>query len=193
MKTDSSIRSTVSAISPVAGQTGGRNNPEKNYSIENVALDTATRPQENQREKCAERAQLAHAVAQAVLSLNACSREYQDARDREEDPEQISIALTAAREAKRAAVHAYDEHIKKHGCSRRDWESMSSEERRLLAAYETATRLYSSAVSELARQRGVLPLDAYNQLREGVEQARINCEKARLTLQNVQSGKQKAE
>ncbi len=67
-------------------------------------------------ERCAERAKFAHAVAQAVLSLNARSREYQDARDRKENPEQISIALTAARDAERAAVHDYDEHIKKHGC-----------------------------------------------------------------------------
>ena len=50
-----------------------------------------------------------------------------------------------------------------------------NKDRRLLAAYETVTRLYSRAVSELARQRGVLPLDAYNRLRERVEQARINC------------------
>jgi hypothetical protein len=117
MKTDSSIRSTASAISPVAEQTGGRNNPGRNYSVENVDLDTATRSQENQRERCSERAKLAHAVAQAVLSLNACSREYQAAREnREENPEQISVALTAAREAERAAVRAYDDHIKAHGC-----------------------------------------------------------------------------
>src|SRR5216683_1457954 len=102
MNPDSSVRSTASAISPVAGQTGGRNNPGRNYLVENVDLDTATRPQENQREKCSERAKLAHAVAQAVLSLNACSREYQDARDREENPEQVSVALTTAREAERA-------------------------------------------------------------------------------------------
>ena len=116
MNTDSSIRSTASAISPVAGQTSARNNPGRNYSVENVDLETAARPQEHQREKCAERAKLAHAVAQAVLNLNACSREYQDARDRKENPEQISIALTSAREAERAAIHAYDEHIKVHGC-----------------------------------------------------------------------------
>jgi len=117
MNTDTSIRSTASAIAPVAGQTGARNNPGRNYSVENVDLDTATRPQENQREKCAERAKLAHAVAQAVLSLNACLREYHDARDRQENPEQISVALTAAREVERTAVHDYDDHIKKHGCT----------------------------------------------------------------------------
>ena len=116
MKTDSSIRSTASAFSPVAGQTGRRNNPGRNYSVENVALDTG-RPQEIHRQKCAERAKLAHAVAQAVLSLNACLREYHDARDRQENPEQISVALTAAREVERTAVHDYDDHIKKHGCT----------------------------------------------------------------------------
>jgi len=73
MNTDTSIRSTASAIAPVAGQTGARNNPGRNYSVENVDLDTAARPQENKREKCAERGKLAHAVAQAVLSLNAWS------------------------------------------------------------------------------------------------------------------------
>jgi hypothetical protein len=115
MKTDSSIRSTASAFSPVAGQTGGRNNPGRNYSVENVALDTA-RPQEIQRQKCAERAKLAHAVGQAVLSLNARSRGYQDARERKENTFQFSLALENARAAEHAAVHAYHDHIKKHGC-----------------------------------------------------------------------------
>ena len=103
MKTDSSIRSTASAISPVAEQTGGRNNPGRNYSVENVALDTA-RPQEIQRQKCAERAKLAHAVGQAVLSLNARSRGYQDARERKENTFQFSLALENARAAEHAAT-----------------------------------------------------------------------------------------
>ena len=116
MNPDSSVRSTASAISPVAGQTGARNNPGRNYSVENVDLETAARPQENQREKCSERAKLAHAVAQAVLSLNACSREYQDARERKENTFEFSLALENARAAEHAAVHAYHDHIKKHGC-----------------------------------------------------------------------------
>jgi hypothetical protein len=62
-------------------------------------------------------------------------------------------------------------------------------ERRLLAEYGTATRFYSWAVSELSRQRGVLPLDAYDKLRELVENARRDCDKARLALQGFRSGK----
>ncbi len=69
-------------------------------------------------ERCDERAKLGDAVAQAVSNLYARTREYQDARDRKENPEQFSIALAAARNAERTAVHAYDEHIKKHGCKR---------------------------------------------------------------------------
>src|SRR5260370_2940124 len=65
-------------------------------------------------ERCAERAKFAHAVAQAVLSLNARIREYQDARDRKENPEQISIALTAPRDAEPASVHVYNNHFNKH-------------------------------------------------------------------------------
>ena len=68
-------------------------------------------------EKCAERAKLADAVARAVADLYARSRDYSAARDRKENPEQFSIALTAARNAERIAVHDYDDHIKKHGCS----------------------------------------------------------------------------
>ncbi len=66
--------------------------------------------------RCAERARLGDAVAQAVSNLYARSREYQDARDRKENPEQISIALAAARDVERAAVRDYDEHVQKHGC-----------------------------------------------------------------------------
>ena len=116
MRSGSSIRSTASAIAPVAGRTGGRNSPGRNYSVENIGLGTAARRQENQPEKCAERAKLGHAVAWAVCDLYARSREYQAVRDRKESPEQISIALTAAREAARVTVHAYAHHIKKHGC-----------------------------------------------------------------------------
>ena len=62
--------------------------------------------------------------------------------------------------------------------------SPDNAERRLLAEYETVTRFYSWAVSELSRQCGVLPPDAYNRLRELAENARMDCEKARVALQD---------
>ena len=58
-----------------------------------------------------------------------------------------------------------------------------NEERRLLAEYETATRFYSWAASELSRQRGVLPDDTYHKLQTLVEEALMDCEKARVSLQ----------
>ena len=67
-------------------------------------------------EICAERARLAEELAHAVSDIYARSREYQDARDRKENPEQISIALSAARTVERAAVQAYDDPHQEHGC-----------------------------------------------------------------------------
>jgi hypothetical protein len=67
-------------------------------------------------EECAERARFADAVTQAVADMCARSREYQAARDWKENPEQISINMAAAHSVERAAVYAYDEHIKMHGC-----------------------------------------------------------------------------
>ncbi len=73
--------------------------------------------------------------------------------------------------------------------------SPDNEERRLLAEYETVTRFYSWAVSELSRQRGVLPLDGYDKLRdlgELVEKTRLDCQKTRVALQNFRSEKRKS-
>jgi hypothetical protein len=50
------------------------------------------------------------------LTVYARSREYQRAKNRKENTAQITLVLQAARDIKRAAVHAYDDHIKKHGC-----------------------------------------------------------------------------
>ena len=54
----------------------------------------------------------------------------------------------------------------------------------LLAEYETATRLYSLAVSELSRQRGTLPYDAYVKLRMVAEDAHEEYERARVELRD---------
>jgi hypothetical protein len=67
-------------------------------------------------ERCTERARLAEALARAVSDVYARSREYNDARERKENVVQITLVLQAARDVERAAVRAYDEHIKKHGC-----------------------------------------------------------------------------
>ncbi len=70
--------------------------------------------------------------------------------------------------------------------------SPDNAERRLLAEYETVTRFYSWAVSELSRQRGVLPLDAHNKLSKLVDKARRDCAKARVALRDFRNGKQKS-
>jgi len=55
-------------------------------------------------------------LARTVSDVYARSREYNDARGRNENIVQITLVLQAARNVERAAVHAYDDHIKKHGC-----------------------------------------------------------------------------
>ena len=60
--------------------------------------------------------------------------------------------------------------------------SPDNEERRLHAEYETATSFYSWTVRELARTRGLLPIDQYNRLFDMVENARLECELARVAL-----------
>jgi hypothetical protein len=62
--------------------------------------------------------------------------------------------------------------------------SPDNEERRLLAEYETATHFYSWTVRELSRQRGTLPYDHYDRLLNMVENARLECERARLAVQD---------
>ena len=68
------------------------------------------------KESCGRRARFAEALAQAVSNVYARDREYQGAKERKENTFEFSLALENARAAERAAVHAYDEHIKKHGC-----------------------------------------------------------------------------
>jgi hypothetical protein len=60
--------------------------------------------------------------------------------------------------------------------------SPDNEERRLLAEHETVTGFYSWTVRELSRQRGTLPNDQYIRLLNMVENARFECERARLAL-----------
>jgi len=60
--------------------------------------------------------------------------------------------------------------------------SPNNEERRLLAEYQTATGFYSWAVGELARQRGTVPRDHYERLRNLVGNARVGSERALLAL-----------
>jgi hypothetical protein len=62
--------------------------------------------------------------------------------------------------------------------------SPDNKERRLLAEYETATGFYSWAVRELSRQRGTLAHDEYERLRNMVENARLESERARLAVKN---------
>jgi hypothetical protein len=61
--------------------------------------------------------------------------------------------------------------------------SPDNEERRLIAEYETVTRFYSWAVSELSRQRGLLPQDAHDKMLKLTEDARTDCNRARLELE----------
>ena len=73
--------------------------------------------------RCVERARLADILAQAVADLYAINREYQRAKNRNEDTVRITLVLQTvtsmlqtSRDVERSAVHAYDDHIKKHGC-----------------------------------------------------------------------------
>ncbi len=61
-------------------------------------------------------------------------------------------------------------------------DSPQNEERRLLAEWETATHFYSWTVRELSRQRENVPSDHYERLLNLVENARLECERARLAL-----------
>ncbi len=62
-------------------------------------------------------------------------------------------------------------------------ESPDNEERRLIAEYETVTRFYSWAMSELSRQRGLLPRETYDKMLKVTEDARTDCKRARLELE----------
>lgn len=62
-------------------------------------------------------------------------------------------------------------------------EAPDNEERDLLAEYDMATSFYSWAVSELARQRGLLPRDAFLKLFQVAEDARTDCERVRSELE----------
>jgi len=70
--------------------------------------------------------------------------------------------------------------------------SPDSEEQQLLAEYETATGFYSWTVRELSRQRGTLPNDHYDRLLKMVENARLECEKARRALQEFKAAHKNA-
>jgi len=61
--------------------------------------------------------------------------------------------------------------------------SPNNEERRLLAEYETVTGFYSWTVRELSRNRETFPNDQYIRLLNMVENARLECQLARLALQ----------
>jgi len=65
--------------------------------------------------------------------------------------------------------------------------SPDNEERRLLAEYETVTGFYSWTVRELSRQRGTLPVDEYNRFLDLVENARLECVRARLALREFKA------
>ena len=70
----------------------------------------------SRKESCARRARFAEALAQAVSNMFARDREYQGAKERKENTFEFSLALENARAAERAAVDAYDGHIRQHRC-----------------------------------------------------------------------------
>jgi hypothetical protein len=70
------------------------------------------------KERCAERARLADALARAVSAVYAHCREYKAARGRKENTLEFSLALQNVLDVERTIVHAYDDHVKKHGCRR---------------------------------------------------------------------------
>lgn len=61
--------------------------------------------------------------------------------------------------------------------------SPDNEGRRLLAEYETVSRLYSWAVGQLARQVETMPYDECKKLLKMVEDALVGREEARLALE----------
>jgi len=67
-------------------------------------------------DRCPERMKLAGTLTLAVTSVYARRREYLGAKDRKEEPFKLSAALQSARDAERAAEHAYSEHVETHNC-----------------------------------------------------------------------------
>jgi hypothetical protein len=65
--------------------------------------------------------------------------------------------------------------------------SPDNEERRLLAEYQTATRFYSWAVSELARQHRAVSHDDYLKLQKVAADARDECERVRIAVLELRS------
>src|SRR5258705_13637586 len=63
-----------------------------------------------------------------------------------------------------------------------DLGSPDNKERRLLAEYDTATRFYSWAVTELSRQRGIVSHDEYIKLKQVTDDARKEGERIRGAL-----------
>ena len=57
------------------------------------------------------------------------------------------------------------------------------EKTRLLAEYQGAARAYSATVKDLVQQRGILQKNDYEELMACSETARLNCEAARIALE----------
>jgi hypothetical protein len=63
-------------------------------------------------------------------------------------------------------------------------QAMTCEEKsRLVAEYETATKRFSAAVTELQRKMGTSPKAEYQQLTRDSDDARVKSERARLALE----------
>ena len=70
------------------------------------------------KERCAERATLSHAVANAITEAYLRKKAYEDAKAKKEDTILVSAALQASRDALLKTGDALREHIEEHGCKR---------------------------------------------------------------------------
>jgi hypothetical protein len=142
---------------------------------------------------CAEHNSLQQQDRAAVQNFRASIRDLLVLVDDSATDSDFDLAHRRIRTTRRACEVAHDaleHHQEEHGClefnvaARISVGAPHNEERRLLAEYETVTGFYSWTVREVSRQPVTLSSDEYGRLRNMVENARLECEMARLALQN---------
>jgi hypothetical protein len=70
--------------------------------------------------RCADRCSLSQRVVDAITEVCRAKNEYKFAKEKEpERVDALALGLHKARAAESAALHALEEHTKKHGCRKK--------------------------------------------------------------------------